>query len=449
MSALRALPLAVARQKLWIKAATRHTRRASQGTHHPHRTATTYTAIPNLIHEEVSENSTTNRPPYASRQQEGGVFEQQSGSHNGSRGRLSGQGQPESISGVSGAAGHSVNVSATAAAPTIEKRPSPRQVIQDDLALVHQEIKENFNTQHQLLHSSACYYFDQKGKNIRPIILLLAAKACSYTFPTSHPSHGNVAANQRTLAMIAEMIHTSSLVHDDVIDEAETRRNKASANVKYGDRQAIYAGDYILAKASLALAQLNSTRVVTIMSCIIDDLVNGEFMQLSNEPDPRIRFQHYLDKTYNKTASLLARGCEAVAAVIPHPDPICTLAYQYGKDVGMAFQLIDDYLDFVSTAEQMGKPTSADLKLGLATAPVLYAAEEHPELNRMIVRQFKTRGDVDRARLLVEKSNGLARTRALAQQYCDSAVATIKQLPDSPARQALIDVTTEILTRTK
>ncbi|KNC78931.1 hypothetical protein SARC_08652 [Sphaeroforma arctica JP610] len=322
-------------------------------------------------------------------------------------------------------------------------------LVQNDLHVVKQKIGDHLNNSHEPLSDTARYYFDQKGKSIRPIVMLLMAKALSKKLPKSDPHHGLINDQQYTLAMIAEMIHTSSLVHDDVIDEADTRRKTPSANKKFGDPLAIYAGDFILAKASMALAGLNNLDLITTIATIIDDLVDGELKQLSNEAKAshKVRFDHYLTKTYLKTASLFANGCLSVATASKMDEQTCESSRSFGHDLGMAFQVIDDVLDLVSTSEELGKPSSADLSLGLATAPILYAAEEFPELNPLIKRRFKGPGDVPEALHYLNKSSGLARSRELAAEYGQSAVRTIQQLPESLERQALVDLCALVLSR--
>ncbi|EPY75545.1 hypothetical protein CB1_001629007 [Camelus ferus] len=192
------------------------------------------------------------------------------------------------------------------------------------------------------------------------------------------------------------MIHTASLVHDDIIDDASSRRGKHTVNKIWGEKKAVLAGDLILSAASMALARIGNTTVISILTQVIEDLVRGEFLQLGSKENENERFAHYLEKTFKKTASLIANSCKAVwslveggslltargavptrVSVLGCPDPVVhDIAYQYGKNVGIAFQLIDDVLDFTSCSDQMGKPTSADLKLGLATGPVLFACQQ-------------------------------------------------------------------------
>lgn len=277
------------------------------------------------------------------------------------------------------------------------------------------------------------------------MVALLMARAVN----CNNGSHDGIEHSQEEVAMIAEMIHTASLIHDDVIDSSDTRRGKPTVDTLWGQKKAILAGDYMLSMSSIALARLGNTEVVEVLSQVIEDLVRGEFMQLGSKENENERFAHYLKKTYKKTASLLANSCKAVAILGKSTEDIIESAYQYGRHVGIAFQLIDDLLDFTSCDEVMGKPTAADLRLGLATAPVLFAAQEYPELNSMIMRRFSEEGDVERARELVAKSDGVYQTRILAEQHSQEALKEIRTLSYSISRDALEQLAILLLKRQK
>ncbi|XP_031551813.1 decaprenyl-diphosphate synthase subunit 1-like [Actinia tenebrosa] len=277
------------------------------------------------------------------------------------------------------------------------------------------------------------------------MIVLLMAAACNIQTNSSRMT----LPSQETVAMISEMIHTASLIHDDVIDGAKTRRGKIAVNIAFGDKDCVLAGDYILSSASQALAKLGNVEVVKLLAEVVEDLVRGEFMQLGSKEDPDERFSHYLKKTYKKTASLIACCCKAVAAFADCSSDVQETAYQYGKNIGMAFQLVDDVLDFVASENEMGKPTAADLKLGLATAPVLFACEKFPELNAMIMRRFKEPGDVEFTRQAVYDSDSVSRTYTLANQYSKEAIRQINKLESSPEQQLLINITKKVISRRK
>uniref|UniRef100_A0A914WFJ1 Decaprenyl diphosphate synthase subunit 1 n=1 Tax=Plectus sambesii TaxID=2011161 RepID=A0A914WFJ1_9BILA len=277
------------------------------------------------------------------------------------------------------------------------------------------------------LQEMAKYYFSQGGKLYRPTVALLMAASCSHDRMLEA-----VSENQYKIAVVSEMIHTASLVHDDVIDESDTRRNRPTVNALWGNKMAVLVGDYILAKATQLLCSIGNAQVVSIMAQIIEDLVKGEFMQMGvRDSSSEARFLHYMQKTYKKTASLFANSCKSVAVLAGCNENIQRTAFEYGKNLGMAFQLIDDLLDFVAQSATLGKPAGADLKLGLATAPVLFAAREYPELDRLILRRFSESNDVQKAWDFVLNSDGLRQTRQLARQHCEEAARLIAFLPNS------------------
>lgn len=324
------------------------------------------------------------------------------------------------------------------------KLKDPFTLAQRDLKSLYDDIRKELFVSKEL--KSLCdYYFDGKGKAIRPMIVVLMARALNI-----HSNRdGDLLPGQRAIAMISEMIHTASLVHDDVIDGSDKRRGKKTINEVWGERKAILAGDFILSAASMALARIGNTTVVKVLSQVIEDLVRGEFMQLGSKENENERFKHYLEKTFKKTASLIANSCKAVSILVNSDPEVHEIAYQYGKNVGIAFQLVDDVLDFTSGASQLGKPSAADLKLGLATGPVLFACQQFPELHAMIMRRFSSKGDVDRAWKYVLQSDGVQQTTYLAQRYCQEAIRQISMLRPSAERDALIRLTEMVLTRDK
>ncbi|XP_064410769.1 decaprenyl-diphosphate synthase subunit 1 isoform X2 [Latimeria chalumnae] len=326
-----------------------------------------------------------------------------------------------------------------------EKLKDPFKLAQNDLKNLYDDIKKELLVSKAEFTDICSYYFDGKGKAIRPMIVVLMARACN----AHHNDSREMLLGQRSIAMIAEMIHTASLVHDDVLDDSDTRRGKTTVNRIWGERMAILVGDFILSVSSMALARIGNSAVVSILSQVIEDLVRGEFMQLGSKDDESERFAHYLEKTFKKTASLIANSCKAVSILGSSDPEVHEIAYQYGKNVGIAFQLIDDVLDFTSCANQLGKPAAADLKLGLATGPVLFACQQFPELNALIMRRFSLAGDVERAWQYVLQSDGVQQTTYLAQQYCNEAIRQISKLQPSPERNALIQLTEIVLTREK
>ncbi|KAI9676851.1 MAG: coq1 putative hexaprenyl diphosphate synthase [Caeruleum heppii] len=219
---------------------------------------------------------------------------------------------------------------------------------------------------------------------------------------------------------------------------------------------AVLAGDFLLGRASVALARLRDAEVIELLATVIANLVEGEFMQLKNtaldESSPvwtKETLSYYLQKTYLKSASLISKSCRAAALLGQNSPGVVDAAYAYGRNLGLAFQLVDDMLDYTVSGEELGKPAGADLELGLATAPLLFAWEDHAELGSLVGRKFQGEGDVDRARQLVNRSAGVEKTRALAQQYADKAVEAIKDFPESEAKAGLVEMCVKTMKRRK
>lgn len=320
------------------------------------------------------------------------------------------------------------------------------KITEKDLSYLHGEINNTLQTDVKDLQESSRYYFDQQGKLFRPMTVSLIGKLCNQH---QHKNGFSLSDEQKRILMISEMIHTSSLLHDDVIDGAMTRRNKPSINQMYSQKQAILAGNFVLSRAAMLLAEIGNTKAVDYFSRILDDLVRGELMQLVAKDTPSERFNQYLTKTYRKTAALVAYSCRIVALIGDCPDEVQERAYNYGKNIGIAFQLVDDALDFISTAEELGKPVGADISLGLATAPVLFAAEKYPDLHALIGRKFRDKGDINHALDLVNKSDGINETFILAHTYAREAVKNLDMFDDSIVKYALINLCDIVVRRTR
>lgn len=387
---------------------------------------------------------------------------------------------------------------------TVDPTINPSHLAQTELQRLQASIRDDLiGTDHPVLNQAASYFFQATvdgGKKVRPMMVMLLSRALSDTAARHHnqdkddvddsantssscPSDRSSALltapqqwqrpdlpqAQRRLAEISELIHTASLFHDDVIDGSDTRRNIPAVHMSFGNKTAILAGDYLLARASICLARLRDVRVVETMSTIIEHLVRGEVMQLrgpgdsdsdmGNSTDPsnntnNRRLHYYLRKNFYKTASLMANSCKS-AALLGHYSPALVQAsYQYGKHVGMAFQLVDDVLDFQGSLLQLGKPALADLKAGLATAPVLFAAEEEAHggnrLYTLMNRKFAQDGDVETAVEMVHASNGIERTQHLARLHAEAAMkAAMQHLAPSQHRDALIHLAHKVVARTK
>jgi geranylgeranyl pyrophosphate synthase len=222
---------------------------------------------------------------------------------------------------------------------------------------------------------------------------------------------------QAQLGQIVEMIHVASLIHDDVLDEADTRRGGEAVHKLYSNKVAVLAGDYLLARASVLLARLENTAVVQIMATALESLVAGEIMQLKSPPESLLEMETYLRKSYYKTASLICYACRSTALLGGHAygSAVATACEEFGFHLGLAYQIQDDILDFTAAATVLGKPALADMDLGLSTAPILYAAQEEPHLRPLVMRRFKNKGDKHMALSTLYKSpTAMNKARKLA-----------------------------------
>eukprot|EP00899_Mesostigma_viride_P013080 jgi/Mesvir1/21773/Mv04173-RA.1 len=313
----------------------------------------------------------------------------------------------------------------------------PRALVKDELDEISERMRSAVATELPMLASAAEYFFQRQaqGKRLRPTILLLMAKSIPLAGDAGTMAHRRYC--QSKIAEISEMIHVASLLHDDVIDKATTRRGVKSVNALLGNKLAILAGDFLLARASVSLAKLRNLEAVERLSTVIEHLVTGEIMQMSGDASCLNSIEHYLRKTYFKTASLVSNSAICVALFAEQDRHVAHAAGEFGKHLGLAYQLVDDILDFTGTSESLGKPACNDLNEGIATAPVLLASEEFQEMVPLISRNFKEEGDVQLALDLVKRSQGIARARQLALHHTELAVDAINALPDTTCARAL------------
>jgi len=239
------------------------------------------------------------------------------------------------------------------------------------------------------------------------------------------------------LAEIIEMIHTASLIHDDVIDDSGMRRGKETIHQLYGTRVAVLAGDFMFAQSSWFLANLENIEVIKLISQVIKDFASGEIKQASTLFDCDVTLDDYLLKSYYKTASLIAASTRSAAIFSGVGTTICEQMYEYGRNLGLSFQVVDDILDFTQSAEQLGKPAGSDLAKGNLTAPVIFALQEEPRLREIIDSEFSEPGSLGTAMELVRRSGGIRRAQELAKEKGDLAIQNLQCLPRSKFRSTL------------
>ena len=311
--------------------------------------------------------------------------------------------------------------------------------VEADLQLLTDNLKQLVGARHPILYAAAEHLFSVRGKRVRPAIVLLISR-------TTMPNQ-DITPKHRRLAEITEMIHTASLVHDDVVDESELRRGVPTVHSLFNNRIAVLAGDFLFAQSSWYLANLDNLDVVKLLSQVIMDLAEGEIQQGLNRFDTGMSIEAYLEKSYYKTASLVANSSKAAGLLSGLSAELAEDLYSYGRNLGLAFQIVDDILDFTGSTESLGKPAASDLKSGNLTAPTLYALEEKPHLETFIEREFAQEGDLEQALTLIKESSGIQRSRELANHHAQKAVEHISKFPDCDSRQALIELSGYVLSR--
>ena len=314
--------------------------------------------------------------------------------------------------------------------------------IEKDLKLLDVNLNRMVGARHPILYAAAEHLFHAGGKRIRPSIILLVAKA-------THKQE-QLTNEHRRLAEITEIIHTASLLHDDVIDDCNQRRGFGTVNSKFSNKVAVLAGDFLFAQSSWYLANLNNLEVVKIISKIITDFAEGEVQQALTNFDTSISINNYINKSFHKTASLLASSCKAAAILSGTNIETQNLFYNYGKHLGLAFQIIDDILDITGTYKTMGKIPGSDLKNGNLTAPLLFSLRECPYIYKLIEREFEHEGDIEYTVKLIKSSKGLEKAKDLAIEHAQAATQSLQNLSyDNNSINNLILVSKYIINRIK
>lgn len=320
-------------------------------------------------------------------------------------------------------------VSATTSAALLQEIVAP---VRGDLEQMNTNLRNVVGDRHPMLRAAADQIFGAGGKKLRPVIVFLMARATA-----TLGNLNDISDKHRRLAEITEMIHTASLVHDDVLDDCNMRRGKSTVNSLYGTRVAVLAGDFLFAQSSWFLANLDNLEVIKLISQVIADFANGEISQAASLFDKSVTLEQYLDKSFYKTASLIAASCRSSAVFSNCTTEVKQAMYDYGKHLGLAFQVVDDILDFTQSTEQLGKPQGQDLASGNLTAPVIFALDSEPELHELIENEFAEDGSLGTALLLVQRGGGIEKSQRLARDQADKALACLSVLPEGPSKRSL------------
>jgi octaprenyl-diphosphate synthase len=304
-----------------------------------------------------------------------------------------------------------------------------REPVAEDLRRIDQVIVERLASDVVLVNQVAQYIIGAGGKRLRPLSVLLAARACGYT------GHHHVEA-----AAIIEFIHTATLLHDDVVDASSKRRGRDTANHVFGNQASVLVGDYLYSRSFQMMVSLDNLRIQGVMADATNTIAMGEVLQLMNAHDPDTTEQSYFEVIYRKTAKLFEAGAQMAAILANAPEPVEQAMVRYGRHLGTAFQLVDDALDYRANRDELGKNLGDDLAEGKPTLPLIYAlTHSSPEEAARIRAAIEAGGLDDLAAITrtIESSGGLEYTARLAQRERDLANGALADLPDSAFVQAL------------
>ena len=307
-----------------------------------------------------------------------------------------------------------------------------RELVTADFVAVDKVIKERLHSQVALVDQVATYIIHAGGKRLRPLMLLLAARACGYT-GTRHIEG----------AAIIEFIHTATLLHDDVVDGSSLRRGRETANEVFGNATSVLVGDFLYSRAFQMMVTLDRMPIMAILGEATNAIAEGEVLQLMAARDPDTTETRYLDVIHRKTARLFEAAGQIGAVISDAPPALQDALARYGNHIGTAFQLIDDALDYQADESSLGKHLGDDLAEGKPTLPLIYALQHGNEAQRSMIRHAIENGGLEHLEEItraVASLGGLAYTARLAQNEADQALAALAPLPESVFKEGLSEL---------
>ncbi len=314
------------------------------------------------------------------------------------------------------------------------------QSIQDDLNKVKDGIISISEIDFSWLSEQLHYVVRNSGKGVRPALTLLTGKFYQYDLTYLLP-----------MSVSVELMHTATLIHDDAIDNAVVRRNQPTINTLWGKDVAILMGDYLFAKAGEFVADTRTPRVIKLFSQTLAIISSGEISQFRGAYNLEMSRENYFPRIASKTASLFALATESGAILSQAPEQAVAVLRDYGHNLGIAFQIVDDILDFISDEKTLGKPVGSDLTQGTLTLPAMLLLERYPD-NNPVSSIFKNRDDTDRKSMetaieMVRNSTIVDDCYQVASEYRAKACQKLHTLPDNPVRQTLVDLADYVIKR--
>nr|QCI04196.1 Prenyl transferase [Anotrichium furcellatum] len=316
---------------------------------------------------------------------------------------------------------------------------NPFSEIEEDLCKLKINLKSMIAAKNPVLYAAAEHLFNASGKQIRPSIILTIAKYIT--------KKNQIFPEHRRLAEITEIIHTASLVHDDIIDECDTRRGVDTVHNIFSNKIAILAGDFLFAKSSWYLANLNDVSVVQTISKVITDFAEGEVRQGLTNFNTTLSIDDYIEKSFYKTASLIASSCQGTAMLSKCNRNIVNKIYLYGKHIGLAFQIIDDILDITTPTNTLGKPQGSDLKNGNLTAPIMFTLIENPAITSLVHEEFTNVNNINDIIYSIKDTKSIQKAKDLANEHLQIAADIIQNLKLTNSKTNIFLISNYILNR--
>ncbi len=305
-----------------------------------------------------------------------------------------------------------------------------RELAAPDMARVNTVIQTKLASDVALINQLSRYIIGAGGKRFRPMVLMLAAKALGGKSPWA-----------AQMAAVVELIHTATLLHDDVVDESTLRRGRDTANALFGNAASVLTGDFLYSRAFEMMVEVQEPRVMAILAQATNRIAEGEVLQLMNMGDAEVSEERYVDVIIRKTATLFAAATQLAAVLEGQPEEMEAALTAYGLHLGTAFQLIDDVLDYTGDEAHTGKHVGDDLAEGKPTLPLIIAMQRGDEATVALIRRAVTEQDASDIQAIcraIEHTGALAYTAHLAQAEADRAKQAINAVPDSPFKEALL-----------
>ena len=314
-----------------------------------------------------------------------------------------------------------------------------QQIVADDFAALNQTVVAQLHSDVPLIESIGHYIIEAGGKRMRPVLVLLCSKNLGYE-----------GSDHIELATVIEFLHTATLLHDDVVDMSEMRRGRPTANSRWDNPSSVLVGDFIYSRAFEMLVNIGNMQIMDVMASTTNKISEGEVLQLVNQHNPRASEKDYLQVIHNKTAILFSAACKSAAILAGAEDAISDQLYKFGLEVGIAFQLVDDALDYSGSSDAMGKNIGDDLAEGRPTLPLIYAMKHSSESDRILIETAIKSGGREQLEAIIGiviKSGALDYTREKATQSIATALKCLDVLPDNEFRSGLEQVADAALNR--